>query len=557
MVNEYTDRTGFWGGVAKVLNAGGSATVYTYDATATALGKFFSVIKKAPSLPGKAKGIFTVGLGGIRPGEIKILEAKIKDYENKIKVLYYEIGKEGAKSEAADAAMAHESVTQLISDVREYEKEIQRLQKRIEEVKEQREAAASVKKKHQEDVASAKESERMSEEQILTGVASAIKRSIKEGLFESVSDRAVFERVANDLLDSETEIKILAAAELGKMGNQAAVPIFMEAVKFDNPALVSEIINSLIGIGDARAISLFKKMIYHPSYQVRIGCLRGLYKLAGSDDAGPLLIESLRDKHPEVRRTAITFIGWKDYADATPGLIQCLKDGEPRVRKAAVSALANLKDKAAVLPLIKLLSEKEIEIREKALDAIRLITGEEIVCDVHASGKALAESIDNLRDWWQEKRMGDQEPAAMESSLVEPDLLQPSEEVEPGVGEVAEPLETASAAAIETTEEIEAAEVTEPESQPEALADAETEYESEAEPEESVSPAAEELSDSEPSTVASDDLEEEAVSSQPAEELESPSESPELTPAEITETKPEKVQAETEEAEEDDGYITR
>ncbi|MBF0526015.1 MAG: HEAT repeat domain-containing protein [Deltaproteobacteria bacterium] len=553
MENEYAERTGFWGGVAKVLNAGGSATVYAYDSTATALGKMFTVIKKTPDLPGKAKGMFTGGLGMIRPGEIKILEQKIKDYENKIKVLYYEIGKEGAEHGAAEAPLATENVTQLIADVREYEKEIQRFRKRIEEIKEQKDTAASRRQKHKEDAGLAKESEQISEELILKGVASAIKKALKEGIFESVSDRAVFERVANDLLDSETEIKILAAAELGKMGNYAAVPIFMEAVKFDNPALVSEIINSLIGIGDLRAIPLFKKNIYHPGYQVRIGCLRGLYKLAAAEDAGPLLIESLRDKHPEVRRTAITFIGWKDYADAVPALIQCLKDEEVRVRKAAVSALANLKDKAAVLPLIKLLGDKEIEIREKAFDSIRLITGEELTFDVHASGKALTESVNSLRGWWQEARMGKLEPAAVESFV----------EASPAPAEIMEPVESVPEPIEPELESQAVEETTETLSEPEAPHLGEPEAADLPEPEEADIPEPEEdavvtiePAETEPSLEAAPADDVEKIEPALTEESESitEAEEPEPTVAATTETKPEKADEETEE---DDGYITR
>ncbi|UCD86565.1 MAG: HEAT repeat domain-containing protein, partial [Desulfobacterales bacterium] len=110
-------------------------------------------------------------------------------------------------------------------------------------------------------------------------------------------------------------------------------------------------------------------------------------------------------------RTAATFIGWKDYADAAPSLVQCLRDEDARVRKGAVSALANIKDSLAVLPLIKVLGDKDLEIREKSLNAIKVITGEEIAFDLHASGKELTEAINNLRDWWQQERLGKEEAA--------------------------------------------------------------------------------------------------------------------------------------------------
>jgi HEAT repeat protein len=222
------------------------------------------------------------------------------------------------------------------------------------------------------------------------------------------------------MLDAEMEIKVLSAAELGKIGNEAAVLILLEAAHFDSPDLISEIVNSLIMIGDLRAIPLLKENTNHPKYRVRIGCLRGLYKLAHTQEAMPMLLEALRDEHPEVRRTAATFIGWKDYAEAAPSLVQCLRDEDARVRKAAVAAVANIKDSLAVLPLINLLKDKDLEIREKAFDAIKVISGEEITFDVNASGKELTEAINNLRDWWQQERL-DKEEVTEAEEVTEPE----------------------------------------------------------------------------------------------------------------------------------------
>jgi HEAT repeat protein len=403
MERECPKRSGLAGGVADVLNAGGRAVVYVYDMGSKSLGGLVSLVKKMPRLPGKATGMFTAGLGFVKPGEANGIEEKIKEYEGKIQRLYYEIGKEGAKYSDAEGPLEADAVKKLIADVRDYEKEIQRLKDRIAEMEAQRKEAAVKNKKREKEI---EEKEKTDERQVVKAVESAIQKSVKHGAFETASERAIFDKVANDLLDSEMEIKILAAAELGKIGNEAAVHILMEAVKYGDPSLTSEILNSLINIGDSQAIPLFKAKINDSKHRVRIGCLRGLYKLAEDADAMPFLVDALRDEHPEVRRTAATFIGWKDYADAVPALAQCLKDEDERVRKAAVSSLANIKDESSVLSLIKVLADKDLEIREKALDAIRMITGEEIAFDLNASGKALTAAIDALKEWWQERRLG-------------------------------------------------------------------------------------------------------------------------------------------------------
>lgn len=421
MENAYHERSGFMGGVAKVLNAGGTAAVYAYDVTCSVAGKAFSASKKMPVLPEKLMSIFASGFGMVKPTETKQVEEKIEEYERKIKRLYFEIGKEGTHYSGDESALETEPIKQLIADVREYEKEIQRLRDHIVEIKEQKKAdILKMKELKKAEQLAKKRVKVTTDEKVKKKVESAIAKAVRYGKFDTRSEREIFDKVANDLLDSEMEIKLLAAAELGKIGNKAAVPILMEAVGFDNSDLTSETINSLITIGDSRAIPLFKEKAPDPNYRVRIGCLRGLYKLAKDQEAIPVLAEALRDEHPEVRRTSATYIGWKDYADTAPSLVQCLRDEDAKVRKAAVSALANIKDSLAVLPLIKVLGDKDLEIREKAFNAIKVITGEEITFNVHASGKELTEEINNLRNWWQQERLGKADMAEAEEEVAEP-----------------------------------------------------------------------------------------------------------------------------------------
>ncbi len=445
MEEEHKERSGFMSGIAKVLNAGGSAAVYSYDATAGALKKVVQVAKQAPFLPEKAAGVFSAGLGMAKPREVKDVEARINDYEKKIKTLYFEIGKEGAKYSADENPLETEEVQKLIADVREYEKEIQRLEIRIDEIKEQKKE----KKKRAKVIRFAKKPSKTNVEQVKKQVESAIDKAAKQGEFDNRSDREIFSKVAHDLLDNEMEIKILAAGELGKIKNNAGVPILLEALNFGDPDLDIEIINSLIAIGDERAIPVFKEKVSDARFRLRIGCLRGLYKIADDQEATPFLMEALRDENPEVRRTAVTFIGWKDYDDAVPALVQCLRDDKTRVRKAAVSALANLKDESAVLPLIKVLADKDLEVRQKAFEAVQVISGKEIAFDVNAAGKQLKENVSNLRDWWQQERLGKTDVEA-EKDVPEPATA--AEEVAEAAAETAEEVVEPETAAEEIVE---------------------------------------------------------------------------------------------------------
>jgi HEAT repeat protein len=409
MVQEEHKVSGVLGGVAKVLNTGGKLMVRTYDLTAGLVGKTAGAAGKAagavasasPQVYGKAKDILAGGFGRLfRSNEKQELRTKVSEYEEKIKKLYYEIGKEGSSAEKLES----EKVTELIGKVREYEQEIQRLQARITEMNEMEALRREEAKK--EKARPVRKKVRVSDEQAAAAVRAAIDKAVKHGEFDSDSQKEIFKKIANDLLDEEMEVRILAAAELGKMSIKPIADVLMEAVKFDNVYLTAEIINSLTNIGDARALSLCKEMAKSPNHRGRISSLRGLYKMGADEEIASYLIEALNDEHPEVRRTAATFLGWKDIADSVPGLIQTLQDKDESVRKAAVTALANIKDKSSVLPLMRALSDESIDIREKALEALKTITEEEISFNVELKGKELTDAINGLKEWWQGERIG-------------------------------------------------------------------------------------------------------------------------------------------------------
>ena len=444
-------RKGVLGFTVSVLNEAGGALVDMFDLGERAVSKVGRKLKKAPKLGKKARKIVDEGIESIRPerkavkkGETNAIENKIKEKEDKIEGLYREIGKEGVSYAEAGAPLDSDTVKSLISDVKEYEKEIARLKDRVEELDAQPDEDEPEDLKPGQYTADAEAPEGGAKTgkgdlPLQAAMAAAIETGLKSGVFEFASERAKFEKVAADLLETEMEIKILAVAELGKMKNKAAVPVLAEAIGFEDPNLTLEIVNALIDIGDSSAVKLFKDQARDPHYRVRVACLRGLYKLAAEndDESTQVLTNALQDEHPDVRKSGATFLGWKGNEEAVPALVQGLKDEDERVTKAALSALSAIRDKSAVLPIIKVLGNEDIELKKKALDAIKMITGEEIVFDLQAGGEALDKATDELIDWWQKTRMGE---AEIDQDLAFPDGDQPEPADEtPKEAEEAEP----------------------------------------------------------------------------------------------------------------------
>ena len=448
-------RKGVWGFTVKVLNEAGGALVDLYDLGESAVDKIGCKLKKVPDLGKKARKTVSDGIDTIKPkgktaqkDEGNIIKDKIKEKESKIEGLYREIGKEGVSHTEDDTPLDTDAVKSLISDVKEYEKEIARLKGRIVELDTQKNDGPPerLKPKKKAKFTEAPEKILTTGEQALplqAAMAAAIETGLKSGVFEFASEKAKFEKVAADLLETEMEIKILAVAELGKMKNKAAVPVLAESAGFEDPNLTLEIVNALIDIGDSSAVKLFKDQARDPHYRVRVACLRGLYKLAAEndDESTQVLTNALQDEHPDVRKSGATFLGWKGNEEAVPALVQGLKDEDERVTKAALSALAAIRDKSAVLPLIKVLKNEDLELKKRALDAIKMITGEEIIFDLQAGGEELDKAIDELIDWWQKTRLGeaeiDQDDEFVQPPDPEAEQTRETEEIEEGVTEEA------------------------------------------------------------------------------------------------------------------------
>ncbi|MBF0210812.1 MAG: HEAT repeat domain-containing protein [Desulfamplus sp.] len=403
-------RKGFAGFTAKVLNAAGSAIVDLYD-----LGH--GLIKKGGAtfsqdnpikMPQTTKDFVKKSVDFIYPYKSSIIENQITLTEQKIKEVYEEIGKELVKRQQSDGANSetfNKSIKNLMLDINEYEEQVQTLKQIV---------TTKLKEQNQEAIKKTKKDKKrfnLRANQEKDALKEAIANSLEYANFDSDSEKSKFEKFVNDLLSKDQELRILATNELANIKNIAAVPVLMAAVKLDDPNLTSEIINALITIGSVDAVPLFKTMVTDKNYIIRLACLRGLYRLAKEDDSQALqiLLNAVKDQHPEVRKSAITFIGWKDNIDSIPSLVQSLRDHNANVKEAALSALGTIRDKTTILPVIRALGDNDKNLRQKALDTLKMIVGEEIEFDLNVEGELLKSAVENLIDWWHQKRVGEVE----------------------------------------------------------------------------------------------------------------------------------------------------
>lgn len=346
------------------------------------------------------KGIFTGGVLKKWGGEKSAVKVDIAKTRRKMEAIYLEIGKLGAKL-TEDGNIAEDgSIKDLIAEIKACESQIHKWESRLADIDDEKTKSRQYKASVKVDGRTSAIKDRIKDKIRETGA------SVTAATFTNSSDKSIFDKVVNDLLDDDVEIRLLATAELGKMGNAVSVPILKEAIGYGDVYLTSEIVNALINIDDPSCLDIFKANVIDKNYRVRLGCFRGIYKVGGAGSIS-FLIDGLKDKHPVVRKSVATFLGWIGQDDAAPSLIQTLKDSDQDVRKSAAMALSLLRDSASIMPLIRILGESDIEVREKIVSAIERISGKTVEFKLDSSGDELRENIEGLKDWWQKNRMSD------------------------------------------------------------------------------------------------------------------------------------------------------
>ena len=103
--------------------------------------------------------------------------------------------------------------------------------------------------------------------------------------------------------------------------------------------------------------------------EMRTYILQALGKV-GDESALPVMLDAARDSNSTIRRFAVSALADLGYMQAVDVLIDVLNDSEVDIRVAAVMALGRLGGKRAEDALIALLDDKEISVQAQAVIAL-------------------------------------------------------------------------------------------------------------------------------------------------------------------------------------------
>ncbi|MBN2496116.1 MAG: HEAT repeat domain-containing protein [Deltaproteobacteria bacterium] len=232
-----------------------------------------------------------------------------------------------------------------------------------------------------------------------------ILKSSRDASFQDGSQKVVFDKLVQDLLGDETEIRRTAVARLGELGTVAVRDILCIALEDPDDKVRAVALNSLALQGDASVVGLFRVHKDSADPHIRLAALRGLARVGDPHD-DEVLLAALEDDHPAVRKAASSYLGWRGARGATAGLVSALHDPDPDVRISAAASLGAMRDDRAVLSLIRALGDADRGVREAAKSSLETLLGEKIDVDVEAGQEDRTKRIDQLKEWWKEARVG-------------------------------------------------------------------------------------------------------------------------------------------------------
>ncbi|MFQ5646218.1 MAG: HEAT repeat domain-containing protein, partial [bacterium] len=221
-------------------------------------------------------------------------------------------------------------------------------------------------------------------------------RKYEESLEDS--ERLLYNHFLKDLFSSQEEVQIAAAKSLAGFPSARTGLALMEAwQKTASSRTRSEIAKTLSSLKEEGAVILFRKYLAHEELSYQMSALEGLYRM-GTEAAMGGVITALRSGDHQLRRRAVTYIGWLKVPTALQELGPLLKDPNEFVRKVTLSVVSNLETPNKLPFLIETLHDSSLEIRRAAFKSLQAISGKKLAFDPRASETKRVAAIKKLKE---------------------------------------------------------------------------------------------------------------------------------------------------------------
>ncbi|MHC4172417.1 MAG: HEAT repeat domain-containing protein [Planctomycetota bacterium] len=229
---------------------------------------------------------------------------------------------------------------------------------------------------------------------------------VRAAVFSNAAERIIFTRALSSIAGQDANVRADAVRTIGAIRHKLSIKILVIQLACEtSPYVRQECVKALTRQEVNEGLRAVKRALTDQAALVRLTAVWGLYRLAGAASA-PALMSMFSDEDKEVRRRAVTCIGWLGQQELAVELLPLLSDRSVCVRLAAVEAMGKLSSRQVVSTLIEHLSDPEKSVRKAILDTLKRITGKKMSGPLPRDKESLRRFIARWREWWNEELLG-------------------------------------------------------------------------------------------------------------------------------------------------------
>ncbi|MHC4159538.1 MAG: HEAT repeat domain-containing protein, partial [Planctomycetota bacterium] len=215
-----------------------------------------------------------------------------------------------------------------------------------------------------------------------SALADIWQQEVEAATFPNATDKIVFTRALSDMVSQDATLRADAAKALAGIRHELSVRALAGQMGREQSEQVrQECIRGLTKLEMKEGLAAVESALTDQVAQVRLVAVWSLYLLAGVE-AVPALIRMFSDENEQVRRRAITCIGW-------------LAQGQ-----AAVDTVGNRHSQQVVSALVGRLDDPEKSIRTAALGVLETVTGKKISDQLPPDEDSHQDIIARWKKWW-------------------------------------------------------------------------------------------------------------------------------------------------------------
>jgi len=189
--------------------------------------------------------------------------------------------------------------------------------------------------------------------------------------------QTLFDRLAQEITNSDAERRLHAAFAMGWEGNSQAAISLIERLYDSDPRVQQTAVNALCNLRDDRILDLLLDRLNNGSLEQRKIILFNLWRFHSKQEkVTKIYLKCLHDENPEIRFDALVCMGpITEVRDHLEVYRKCLKDKEGRIRELALKRLAEEAGESVLESLreeIKpLLDDPDMKIKSAALKILK------------------------------------------------------------------------------------------------------------------------------------------------------------------------------------------